>query len=137
MRIIVLLFCLITIGCVSNKTFLKDNCLELQPSKFAFINNEISFKLDEIISDSRCPIDVTCVRAGEVVLKISVYKKGQKVEDVNLTIDHNSIEHNKSFFEKYTKDADKKIKQFSVSPTRKSDENIKKEDYILKILFEE
>lgn len=137
MRILVLLFCLINIGCASNKTFLKDNYLELKTSKSAFINDEISFELDEILSDSRCPIDVTCVRAGEVVVKISVYKKSQKVEEINLTIDHKSLEENKLFFEKYNTTSGKKIKQFSVLPKRKSGENIKKQDYILKIVFEE
>jgi hypothetical protein len=32
----------------------------------------ISFRLDSIVSDSRCPIDVVCIQAGSVGLKFAV-----------------------------------------------------------------
>ena len=45
----------------------------------AFKNYEIKFK--KVITDSRCPKSVICVRAGEAEVLVSVYRNGDFVED--------------------------------------------------------
>ncbi|UJH90323.1 hypothetical protein LZ575_15905 [Antarcticibacterium sp. 1MA-6-2] len=45
-----------------------------------------SIKFKEVISDSRCPIGVTCIWAGEAVVRVELYKNGifqkEKIETV-------------------------------------------------------
>jgi len=40
---------------------------------------------DKVIADSRCPVDVTCVWAGEAKLQFSVRQPSQRAEDFVLT----------------------------------------------------
>lgn len=42
-------------------------------------------KFVEVLSDSRCPKDVTCVWAGEAKVRVEVYKNGQLFEEKELT----------------------------------------------------
>ena len=42
---------------------------------FFFGDNSVQF--EEVISDSRCPKEVTCIWAGEAKVLISVYEKGK------------------------------------------------------------
>ncbi len=39
------------------------------------IKEGISFRLDEILEDSRCPTDVTCVWAGRAKIKVFIFNK--------------------------------------------------------------
>ncbi|RKS55530.1 hypothetical protein BC962_0493 [Gillisia mitskevichiae] len=46
---------------------------------FSFDNRSIQFK--KVISDSRCPTDVTCIWAGEAKVLIAVMQNGRQVEE--------------------------------------------------------
>lgn len=46
---------------------------------FSFENKSIKFK--KVISDSRCPKDVTCIWAGEAKVLIAVLENGKEVEE--------------------------------------------------------
>jgi hypothetical protein len=46
---------------------------------FTFENKSIQFK--KVISDSRCPKDVTCIWAGEAKVLIAVMENGEQVEE--------------------------------------------------------
>lgn len=45
---------------------------------------DISLKFVELLSDSRCPQNVTCVWAGEVKVLIDIFKNGKKIEQKTL-----------------------------------------------------
>jgi len=52
----------------------------LSPGEFlSFENKSIRFK--EVISDSRCPKDVTCIWAGEAKVLVEVLENGKRVEE--------------------------------------------------------
>lgn len=47
--------------------------------------NDVEVKFVELVSDSRCPEGVSCVWAGEVVIKVDVIKNGKKLETKEMT----------------------------------------------------
>lgn len=54
--------------------------------KKALVFEDLEIKFDRVISDSRCPINATCIRAGEAIVKISIYKNDTFVKDKIITI---------------------------------------------------
>ncbi len=99
------------------------------------INNELSFKIEKIISDSRCPEGVQCVRAGEVKLTIGVYESNSETEEVDLVIDYRNFEQNKTFFESKIPLKNKKIEAIQILPNRIAGKNIEENEYQLKLIF--
>lgn len=99
------------------------------------INNELSFKIEKIISDSRCPEGVQCVRAGEVKLTIGVYESDSETEEVDLVIDYRNFEQNKTFFESKIPLKNKKIEAIQILPNRIAGKNIEENEYQLKLIF--
>lgn len=58
-----------------------DAPVQLAPGQSAaFAAGEIAVKLTGIASDSRCPSDVTCVWAGEVVARLAVRNGGKTTQ---------------------------------------------------------
>lgn len=51
---------------------------------FSFENKSIQFK--KVISDSRCPKDVTCIWAGEAKVMIAVLENGKITEEKIVTL---------------------------------------------------
>ncbi len=51
---------------------------------FSFENKSIQFK--KVISDSRCPKDVTCIWAGEATVLIAVMENGKQVKEEIVTL---------------------------------------------------
>jgi hypothetical protein len=93
-----------------------------------------SFRLKEVISDSRCPQGVQCIWAGEVQMVILVYKDKKIVEETKLTVSPNNNEEAINFFAKYyTKN---KIKSIYVFPFPIKDKVLDKKTYHLEISFE-
>lgn len=62
----------------------------LQPGEFfSFGRNSIHFK--EVVSDSRCPKDVTCVWAGEAKILVELYENGSLLKEKILTLSSSKI----------------------------------------------
>ena len=122
--IVVMLF-----GCASKK---EESTADLILQKNT-LSEEFSFKIKEIISDSRCPEDVNCVWAGEVELVLSIYKENVFYKNDSLTVNFKNFLTNKSILEKYT--SSKTIKTIEVLPEKKQGVEIKLEDYSFKIDF--
>ena len=51
---------------------------------FSFENKSIQFK--KVISDSRCPKDVTCVWAGEAKVMLAILENGKLIEEKMVTL---------------------------------------------------
>ncbi|WP_155827706.1 hypothetical protein [Gillisia sp. JM1] len=51
---------------------------------FSFENKSIQFK--KVISDSRCPKDVTCVWAGEAKVMLAILENGKLIEEKIVTL---------------------------------------------------
>ena len=89
--------------------------------------------LKEVVSDSRCPVGVTCVWAGEASAIVSVYKDSKLVEDNTMVFSMKNIEENKKWFSKYLPEKQRKIKSISVFPYPKQGVVVDKKDYYVKI----
>jgi hypothetical protein len=108
--------------------------------KYAKISQKMCLKksgyqivLKEVVSDSRCPVGVTCVWAGEASAIVSVYKDSKLVEDNTMVFSMKNIEENKKWFSKYLPEKQRKIKSISVFPYPKQGVVVDKKDYYVKI----
>jgi len=50
------------------------------------IDEGFEIELVEVLSDSRCPKNVQCIRAGEAIILVNIYKKGKVVRQEKLMI---------------------------------------------------
>lgn len=50
-----------------------------------------SIKFTRVISDSRCPKDVSCVWAGEAIVSVEVYEDGKCIEEKEITVAASNI----------------------------------------------
>lgn len=99
--------------------------------KTEYQNYEIKF--ERVITDSRCPKSVMCVRAGEAEVLVSIYKKGKFTEDKKIRIDASGfvMESNNLAF----KETDFKIYGFSLAPYPDGVGDIEDDSYRLEIVF--
>ncbi len=51
-----------------------------------------SIRFKEVISDSRCPKDVTCIWAGEAKVLIEIFEKGKRINDKIVVINTYAID---------------------------------------------
>ena len=70
-------------------TFVYSSVLQ-SGEQLVFGNKSIRFK--EVISDSRCPKDVTCVWAGEAKVLIEIFENGNRMSEKLVVINPNIID---------------------------------------------
>lgn len=116
-------------------TYFKENNLAVDTENVTCVNDEVGFKIEKILSDSRCPEGVQCVRAGEVVLSLAVFKGNVKTEETKLIIDYKNFEKNKAFFESKIPLENKKIESIQILPNRVDGVKIEEKEYQLKLVF--
>ena len=92
---------------------------------------DVELKFVEVVSDSRCPKNVTCVWAGEVVVLVDVYKDGKKVEQKKLTFNSSSQLQNQ--FANLFASEDLNISAYNVSPYPVYGEKIKSGNYYIQL----
>jgi len=124
----------IFISCAS-KQVANENEILINSTSKVNVANDYEMKISKIISDSRCPENVTCVWAGEVQLEVEIYKKQKLEKSETLSINYKNLELNKQFFAEFIS-TDKKIKDIFILPTKKEGQNIELKDYVLKVEFE-
>ena len=116
--------------------FVKDS---LSVSLFISFQQNVNFEgyqvqFKKLISDSRCPKDVMCIRAGEAKVLLSIYKKGEFIQDKQVTIDASGyvMEENNLVFNA----EDFKIYGMTLNPYPKTTDGIPEKDYKLEIVFQ-
>jgi len=87
----------IFISCAS-KQVANENEILINSTSKVNVANDYEMKISKIISDSRCPENVTCVWAGEVQLEVEIYKKQKLEKSETLSINYKNLELNKQFF---------------------------------------
>ena len=55
----------------------KDQPFDLRVGESALTTDDLRIKFDTVRSDSRCPIDAICVRAGEAVIALTISHAGE------------------------------------------------------------
>lgn len=124
---------ILLVACSSTK--FDEDVLIIDATDKIAVNKELSFKIEKILSDSRCPEGVQCVRAGEVKLTVGFYENDSKTEEVDLVIDYRNFEQNKTFFESKIPLKNKKIEAIQILPNRIAGKNIEENEYQLKLIF--
>jgi hypothetical protein len=94
---------------------------ELKVGETALTTDDVRIKFDIVRSDSRCPIDAVCVRAGEAVIAITVGRVGEVPEGREL--DTTPAKSSTTFLN-YT------ITLSSLQPFPRSDRQTQPGDYI-------
>lgn len=90
---------------------------------------DMGVKITKII-DSRCPSNVTCIWAGNVIVDYEVYKDGNFLETRKMTIENNREDRTMI-------DAAQQLKAYSVAPyPRTSMRKIPQEDYVVNLVWE-
>jgi hypothetical protein len=85
--------------------------------------DNISVTFQEVLEDSRCPVDVTCIWAGLAKVSLQVSVSGQERE-ISLST---SPPENSAVFENYT------FWLISVRPAPRSDQNIDSSAYFVTV----
>lgn len=101
----------------------------------SFNFNERTILFKEVLVDSRCPSDVTCVRAGEAKILVEIFKgeKSLGKEIISLGANLNSFKTSLAkFFEEQLD-----IEVLSLSPYPKTSRKIKASDYQLQFKITE
>lgn len=129
------LFAIFLVACSSTK--FDEDVLTIGTTEKSVVTKDLSFKIENIFSDSRCPEGVQCVWAGEVHLLLGVYENNLKTEEIELKINHQNFTENKSFFETKIPLENKKIEAIQILPNRVAGENIDEKEYKLIVVFSE
>jgi len=93
--------------------------------------DDVEFKFVEVLQDSRCPKDVTCIWAGEVVVLVDVFEHGKKTEQKKLTLSPTSRLQSK-IGNLFSSD-NLSISGLNVFPYPKSSGKPKLEDYYIQL----
>ena len=60
----------------------------------------ITLKFINVLSDSRCPKDVNCIRAGEAIIAVEIYEGSKKVSEKTIQFEGNwMLQASKILFE--------------------------------------
>ncbi|BAO75698.1 hypothetical protein WPG_1468 [Winogradskyella sp. PG-2] len=96
--------------------------------------NDYEIKFEKVITDSRCPKKVMCVRDGEAYVLVSIYKNGNFIEDKKIRIDASGyvMESNNLAYDA----KDFKIYGFALTPYPEDTNDIKSKDYQLEVVFQ-
>ncbi|SDR77996.1 hypothetical protein SAMN04515667_0640 [Formosa sp. Hel1_31_208] len=119
----------------SQSSFIKDSLSIIKIIKFQgkveYLSHKVSF--EKLISDSRCPKDVMCIRAGEAKVLISVYKNDIFLTDKEVVIHASGYvtEENNLIFVAQ----DFKIFGINLTPYPQNGNPIPEKDYNLEIVF--
>ena len=85
MKYILLFFLTISLSAYSQSTI-----TELNFGEIAHFD-DVSVEFVEIISDSRCPKNVQCFRAGEAKVLVAIYKNGKFTHEKTLIFDASGL----------------------------------------------
>ncbi|MBZ9630948.1 hypothetical protein LB465_09160 [Salegentibacter sp. LM13S] len=96
---------------------------------FNFDGKTIRFK--KVVSDSRCPSDVTCVWAGEAKILIEIFKNGKPIGEEIISTRSQNFSLSKFF------QGDFSLHTIALSPYPKTSRKIKASDYQLQFKITE
>ena len=103
--------------------------VELRAGESAeFENHDLRLTFEAVRSDSRCPVDVTCIRAGEAVVVLDASFGGDEPVELVFEVppgggDEHVVEGTR-------------IEIVALSPEARSDRNIESQDYVVTVHVE-
>lgn len=134
-KIAILFLGFIIISCNTGKNTIQDNTFTIITEKVNYINKNVGFQIEKIISDSRCPENVTCVKGGDVRIVLGIYNNNHKTEEIEMIIDHLNLIENRTYFNSKIRVEGKTISNVFISPTKKNWDKIDNKNYLLQLKF--
>ncbi|MFC4816479.1 lipoprotein [Flavobacterium sp. GCM10023249] len=105
------------------------------------INQKLDSKKDKeivlvkVINDSRCPQGVQCIWAGEITFEAAAFENGKLIEQTQLTITPNKEKQVIEWFVKHLPESKTPLKEISISPYPKQDQQIDPKDYYIQLIY--
>lgn len=134
MKYFLSLILLTLLSCKSTSSFTKDGFLAIGTQEKVQTKKHTFLKIEKILSDSRCPEGVNCIRAGEVKLLLQINTE-EDVIIVPMTIDYKNYEANKKLLEQHIQLDQETITGIQIHPNVKDGERNPSDSYYLKILL--
>ncbi|MCC5614982.1 hypothetical protein LC605_07805 [Nostoc sp. CHAB 5836] len=101
----------------------------LKYGQIAYLPNKgIGIKFSQVLEDSRCPINVTCIWAGRVTVGLDIIKNGQKLSTLVLTLSPGNDGSATQSVDGY------RVTLKNVFPYPKSGQTLVKQNYIAQIV---
>ncbi|MFQ3173811.1 MAG: putative TIM-barrel enzyme [Flavobacterium sp.] len=95
----------------------------------------VQLVLKEVLSDSRCPVGVNCIWAGEIKVVVSVYQDKKFIKEETLTISGSETQENIAWFAQHLPTDKRNVKSINVLPDSKEGVKIKAKDYYIKVAY--
>ena len=92
---------------------------------------DVQIKFSDVLSDSRCPEDVTCVWAGEAIVLVDILQNGTLQEQKKLIFQPGK-RHDKKLFNLFSSETTT-ITALKILPNLNSNKKLKKEEYYLQL----
>lgn len=92
-----------------------------------------SLVLKETLLDSRCPVGVSCIWAGEIKVLVALYLDKKFITEETLTFSGNTTKENIAWFAQYLPVDKRNLKSINVLPYPKEGVKIKAKDYYISI----
>ena len=137
-QLFLLLCCIFTslITLEAQNQVVKDS---LSISEFVKLSQKVKFgsievEFSRVLSDSRCPKDVMCIRAGEAFVEVLIYQDSEFIQKKKLRIDASGFvtaSNNLAFHSENLK-----IYGFGLTPYPDTSVKTKEENYQLEIVFQ-
>lgn len=128
-KLISLLSVLTFLGCASAQT--QENTINAKLDSKT--GKEIVFV--KLVNDSRCPEKVQCIWAGEVTFEVAAYEDKKLVEQIEFTLNKDTVEEIKAWFIKHSPENKLPLKGVSVLPYPKDGVSVKLEDYYIQLVY--
>ena len=96
--------------------------------QIALQGQRLRLRFAEVTQDSRCPVDVTCVWAGNAAVRLEVTTNGRSEESLTLNTGKSPTLVNEAEYEGF------KVKLVDLSPTRHSNRQVAPSDYIVTLV---
>jgi len=112
-----------------------------QTKKEYFLNQKLDSKLKKeivlvkILNDSRCPEKVQCIWAGEVTFEVAAYEDKKLVEQTKFTLNNQTQEEVKKWFESHLPKRSKTLQSVCVLPGPRVGVETKQSDYFIKLIY--
>jgi len=85
--LIVIIICASSFANAQKKdTTLVTSIVKVDVANIIEVDEHFTLELAEVLSDSRCPKNVQCIRAGEAIVLVNIYKNGIVERQEKITI---------------------------------------------------
>ena len=98
---------------------------EIRPGDTAIVELSLRIKFESVTADSRCPIDVTCIQAGDAVVKLSISAVDQPVETHDV---HTNPMFSDALYQAFV------IRLQALTPFPRSDRPVAPADYVARLI---